>query len=97
MTTTKMHKRHRDCQGTVLAADLEEFIPIKGPLQVHEVHAARDEHFQNNCDNDGVRGLELQSLCNEKVMKTGQFMSEASKMTLDWLKESLSDMWEKEI
>ncbi len=30
-------------------------------------------------------------------MKTGQFMSEASKMTLEWLKESLSDMWEKEI
>ncbi len=24
-------------------------------------------------------------------------MSEASKMTLDWIKESLSDMWEKEI
>ncbi len=30
-------------------------------------------------------------------METGQFMSEASKMTLEWLKESLSDMWEKEI
>jgi hypothetical protein len=30
-------------------------------------------------------------------MKTGQFMSEASKMTLEWPKESLSDMWEKEI
>jgi hypothetical protein len=26
MTTTKMHKRHSDCKGTVLAADLEEFI-----------------------------------------------------------------------
>ncbi len=30
-------------------------------------------------------------------MKTGQLMSKASKMTLDWLKESLSDMWEKDI
>jgi hypothetical protein len=30
-------------------------------------------------------------------VKTGQFMSEASKMTLEWLKESLSYMWEKEI
>jgi hypothetical protein len=30
-------------------------------------------------------------------METGQFMSEASKTTLEWLKESLSDMWEKEI
>ncbi len=29
-------------------------------------------------------------------MKTGQFMSEASKKTLDWLKESLSDVWDKE-
>jgi hypothetical protein len=28
-----------------------------------------DEHFQNNCVNDGVRGLELQSLCYEKGMK----------------------------
>jgi hypothetical protein len=26
MTTTKMHKRHSDCKGTVLAADLEELI-----------------------------------------------------------------------
>jgi hypothetical protein len=24
MTTTKMHKRHRDCKRTLLAADLEE-------------------------------------------------------------------------
>ena len=30
-------------------------------------------------------------------MKTGHFMSEASKMTLECLKESLSDMWEKAI
>jgi hypothetical protein len=30
-------------------------------------------------------------------MKTGQFKSDASKMTLDCLKESLSDMWEKDI
>jgi hypothetical protein len=27
-------------------------------------------------------------------MKTGQFMSEARKTTLEWLKESLSYMWE---
>jgi hypothetical protein len=26
MTTTKMHKRHSNCKGTVLAADLEELI-----------------------------------------------------------------------
>jgi hypothetical protein len=34
-------------------------------------------------------------------MKTGQFMLEASKTTLDWLNESLSDsdsdVWEKDI
>jgi hypothetical protein len=30
-------------------------------------------------------------------MKTGQLMSEASKMTLECFKENLSDMWEKEI
>ena len=30
-------------------------------------------------------------------MKTGQFMPEASKTTLDWLKESLLDVWDKEI
>jgi hypothetical protein len=32
---------------------------------------AGDEHFQNNCMNDGVRGLELQRLCYEKGMKQG--------------------------
>ncbi len=26
MTTTKMHQRHSDCKGTVLAADLEELL-----------------------------------------------------------------------
>jgi hypothetical protein len=31
------------------------------------------------------KGLEIQSLCYEKGMKTGQFMSEASKATLEWL------------
>jgi hypothetical protein len=30
-------------------------------------------------------------------MKTGQFMPEASKTTLDWLKESFLDVWDKEI
>jgi hypothetical protein len=30
-------------------------------------------------------------------MKTGQFMPETSKTTLDWLKESFSDVWDKKI
>ena len=56
---------------------------LEGPLQVHEVLGAGDEHFFNNCENDGVRGLKIKILCYEKGMKTGQFMSEASKTTLD--------------
>ena len=48
----------------------------KGPPQVHEVLGARDEHFQNNCEKDSVRGLEIQSLCYVMGMKTGEFMSE---------------------
>jgi hypothetical protein len=55
----------------------------KGPPQVHEVLDVRDEHFQNNCEKDSVRGLEIQSLCYVKGMKTGQFMSEASTTILD--------------
>jgi hypothetical protein len=55
----------------------------KGPLQIHEVLGARDEHFQNNYEKDSVRGLEVQSLCCVMGMKTGEFMSEASKMMLD--------------
>jgi hypothetical protein len=31
------------------------------------------------------------------ALRRGQFMSEASNTALDWLKESLSEMWEKEI
>jgi hypothetical protein len=31
------------------------------------------------------------------ALRRGQFLSEASKTTLDWLKESLAEMWEKEI
>ncbi len=31
------------------------------------------------------------------ALNRGQFMSEASNTTLDWLKESLSELWEKEI
>jgi hypothetical protein len=41
----------------------------KGPPQVHEVLDARDEHFQNNCEKDSVRGLEIQSLCCVMGMK----------------------------
>jgi hypothetical protein len=91
-----MHKRHSDCKGTVLAADLEELI-ARDPPQVHEVLGAGDGHFHNNCENHGFRGLEIQSLCYEKGMKTGQFVSEASKMTLRWLKGGLSIVWEKVI
>jgi hypothetical protein len=31
------------------------------------------------------------------ALRRGQFTSEASNTTLDWLKESLSEMWEKQI
>jgi hypothetical protein len=31
------------------------------------------------------------------ALRRGQFMSEASNTALDWLKERLSEMWEKEI
>ena len=48
-----------------------------------------------SCENNGVRGLEIQILCYEKGMKTGQFMLEVSKTTLEWLNESLSDIWEE--
>jgi hypothetical protein len=54
-----------------------------GPPKVNEALVAEDEHFFNYCENDGVRGLKIQSLCYEKGMKTGQFMSEARKTTLD--------------
>jgi hypothetical protein len=94
MTTTKIHKRHSDCKGTVLAVDLE--VLFARDLR-RSLRSLAQDHYQNNCENDGVRGFEIQSLCYEKGRKTGQFMSEASQMTLDWLKESLSDMWEKEI
>ena len=69
----------------------------KGLPYVHEILCAGEEHFQNNCENNDVRGLEIQSVCYEKGMKTGQFMPEASKTTLDWLKESFSEVWDKEI
>ncbi len=55
----------------------------KGPPQVHEALGARDGHFQNNCEKDSVWGLEMQSLCFVKGMKTGQFMSEGNKLLLD--------------
>jgi hypothetical protein len=80
MTKKKMHTRHSVSKRTVLTADLEE---LMGPPKVHEALGAGDEHFFNNCENDGVRGLNIQSLCYEKGMKTDQFMSEASKTTLD--------------
>jgi hypothetical protein len=54
-----------------------------GSSQVYEVLGARDGHFQNNCEKDSVWGLEIQILCYVKGMKTGQFMSEASKTMLD--------------
>jgi hypothetical protein len=69
----------------------------KRPPQVHEVLGTGNEHFQNNCENGSVRGLEVQSLCYAKGMKIGQFMSEASKPMLDLLKESFLVMWAKEI
>ncbi len=91
-----MHKRHRDCKGTVLAADLEELIkrdpsrPLRSLVQEMSI-------LQNNCANDGVRGLEMQSLCYENGMKPGPIMSEASKTMLNRLKERLSEVREQKI
>ncbi len=87
-----MHKRHRDCKGNVLGADLEVLItrnpgrPMWSPAQ--EINNSR-----NNRKNDGVRVLEIQIY----ALRRGQFMSEASNTTLDWLKEGLSEIGEKEI
>jgi hypothetical protein len=87
-----VHKRHRVCKGTVLGADLEEPI-TRDPSRpmwslVQEINNSR-----NNSKNDGVRGLRYTFY----ALRRGQFMSEASNTTLDWLKEILSEMWEKEI
>jgi hypothetical protein len=68
ITTTKVHKRHRDCMGTVLAADLEELI-TRDPSRPMSMMSLVQEMsvFQNNCEKDGVRGLEMQSYAMRRV------------------------------
>jgi hypothetical protein len=51
-------------------------------------------YSSNNSKNDSVRGLEIQIL---GFKGRSIHVSEASITTLDWLKESLAEMWEKEI
>jgi hypothetical protein len=67
---------------------------LQGSRQAHEDPDARDEHFYNKCSkNYGLGGLEVQTY----IMRRCQFMSEKGKRMQEWLKESLPEVWEKEV
>jgi len=82
MTKKKMHNRHNVSKGTVLAADLEELI-TRGPRRSMRSLAQEMSIFLTAVNTIVTEDLRYKIFCYEKGMKTGRFMSEASKTTLD--------------